>query len=133
MMDPDRAAAANDAIADVARKWFGVQSLGRDRDLSHDARHAVRITAFLRDAEGRWDRGELVIPEPVGVHLVWQPYPQGAPAVFDGPFRLSAVAREDHRGLRTAQECELSTGGAAVRLRLAPADLARLHDLLGDS
>lgn len=132
-MDPERADAVNEKLAGVARKWFGVQNLPRDRELPDNARNAIRITAYMQADDGRWRRGELVVAQPMGAYVVWQPFPQGRPVVIDGPFTLTPSrtppAMDDRR---TAEEFELATRATARLVRLIPDDAARLQRALAE-
>ncbi|MEO5958679.1 MAG: hypothetical protein ABIR80_06155 [Opitutaceae bacterium] len=116
----------NDVLADVARKWLGIRNLPRDRDLADSARHAVRITAFLLAADGRWDRGELVVGQPVDTHIVWQPFPQGAAVVLAGPFAITETSIPETTAGGLVREIILLTVGGRLELRLMVDDLSSL-------
>lgn len=129
-MDPESHAAANDALVEAARKWLGRPDLPRDRDVAADARAVVRITAFLRAADGRWDRGEVIV-RPHAEYAVWQPFPQGAATVLAAPFSVLDRGALTDPGAARVHEIELVTADARLELRVAADDLALAIEFLG--
>lgn len=112
-------------FGEVTSKWFGGRSLGRDRDV--EASGIRRVTAYLRAADGSWDRGELVLRTPAAYQLVWQPFPQGPARVYAGPFAVVHVSAVSAGSVR---EVELVAGECRARMRLAAADVELLHAAL---
>lgn len=120
--------AADAAMADMSRKWFGIEPRTRDRDPRPGPEHVERITAFARAKDDRYVRGELVIGWPLANRIVWQPFPQGSPRILTGPFRLM-----DSGGVgagTAARAVVLETQGERLDLHILPVDLTRLGDAL---
>jgi hypothetical protein len=120
---------ADEANADASRKWFGIQLPPRDRDIGPPPERVERIMAFLQARGGSYDRGELVVGRPVSNRMVWQPFPQGSPTIYAGPFRLND-AGDEVRGRDAVRVVELQTKDRRLQLRILPPDLDRLRQAL---
>ncbi|MEP7055067.1 MAG: hypothetical protein ABI912_07435 [Actinomycetota bacterium] len=127
MQVPEWQTAANEAMDDLTRRYLQFQPRTSDRDLPDNVRRVQRITAFRREEDNYWKRGELVLGTPIGEHIVWQPFPQGSPLIFDAPLRVSDARTPPSPAHRAAAvEIELDTGSGEVHLRLMPDDLKKL-------